>query len=456
MSTSLATNSNTVIFVVGNTYKRISSASATRDKTGRHLKVHDWTLYVDVVGGDPDLIQHVRFDLHSSFQPNSFTCSSPVNIITPDGSRVSRFSTRQQSYGSSPSPVMVRILGRGRSMMSVKCTPSLKRGGDKMGKKRFVENNVGKPFQFVKLDDHTTFGIELELTCSTGTPVNYVAETIRSRAILPVNYSIGSTRASGSGWNLVYDGSIACNRNSPNCTKFELVSPILSGGDGLQEVSRVLQSLQELNCIAVNKSMGFHVHVGVQGYGLSDLIKICQNYIKYEDAIDSFMPKSRRTGSKESNQYCKSNKYAVADRRISNKERNFILSCCRSTINLCNVMNPEGRYYKLNLQNLATNRQKTIEFRQHSGTSDFKKINAWIRFCVLFTTISKRNVAPKCLKSSRGVDEQFDMLFEYVVKDRALKAFFLERRRQLMRGGDDESCCSDCVVGHQCEILTIE
>lgn len=446
MSTSLATSSTSVIFVVGNTYKRISNASAKLDRSGRYKKVHDWTLYVDVQAGDPDLIQHVKFDLHSSFQPNSFTCSSPVNIIQPDGSRVSRFSTRQQSYGSF-SKATIRILGRGGSTMSVTHTISLKRGGGKSDKKRFIENTSTRPFQYVKLNDKTTFGIELELSCSTGTQVDQISETIRSIANVPVNYYLGGSGHSE--WKLVHDGSIVCNRNAPNCSKFELVSPILCGGEGLNEISRVLRSLQHLNCITVNKSMGFHVHVGVEGYTLQQLIKICKNFIKYEDAIDSFMPQSRRTGSDNSDRYCKSNKYALASHYVSNKERHNTFNSCRSINELCYLMNPEGRYYKLNLQNLASNRQETIEFRQHSGTSDFKKINAWIRFCVLFVTMSKRNVAPKCLKDSRGVEEEFDMLFEYVVKDRALKAFFVERRDQLSLGGDD-ACCTECSVGHEC------
>ncbi len=47
---------------------------------------------------------------------------------------------------------------------------------------------------------------------------------------------------------------------------------------------------------------------------------------------------------------------------------------------LYEVMNPsKDRYFKMNLQNIASGRQPTIEFRQHSGTLEYEKIASWIR-----------------------------------------------------------------------------
>jgi len=194
--------------------------------------------------------------------------------------------------------------------------------------------------------------------------------------------------------------------------------------------------------------MGFHVHINVEDMGVSSLKKVCQNFVKYEDVIDTFMPLSRRSGSSESNQYFKSNKLAVGDVNKSNLERSRIIAACGATSDLCRTMNPTGRYYKLNLQNLSTGRQPTIEFRQHSGTSNFDKISKWVRLCMVIVTNSADFKEPSALKKSRTPQQQFEMFFEYVIKDRALRESF--HRRQTGVLGENiraEACCDGCSHG---------
>jgi hypothetical protein len=114
-------------------------------------------------------------------------------------------------------------------------------------------------------------------------------------------------------------------------------------------------------------------------------------------------------------------------------------------------MNPTGRYYKVNLQNLATGRQPTIEFRQHSGTSNVEKISSWVRFCMTLVTNSARFKEPSALKKSRSLEEQFDMLFEFVIKDRALQAIFRRRQTDVIREqAGAEACCDGCAHGGGC------
>jgi hypothetical protein len=258
----------------------------------------------------------------------------------------------------------------------------------------------------------------LELSCSQGSSVEQVAGVICTGSGVNLTVVRGYARAHNpvAGWKLVYDGSIVCSREFPNCSKFELISPILRGEAGLKECTRVTQSLQNV-AVSVNKSMGFHVHISVQDMNASSLKKICQNLMKYEDANDTFMPPSRRTGGSNSTQYCKSNKAAIGGRTTSNLESNQVLAACATTNKLCQTMNPTGRYYKINLQNLATGQQPTIIFRQHSGTSNVEKIRSWLRFCMSLVINSARFKEPSALKKSRPLEEQFDMLFEFVIKD---------------------------------------
>ena len=98
--------------------------------------------------------------------------------------------------------------------------------------------------------------------------------------------------------------------------------------------------------------------------------------------MDSFMPPSRRNGSHECDTYFRSNRASVYG--DTNKQRHIRLANCCDIPTLAQHMNKDGRYYKLNLDNLVTGRQPTFEFRQHSATLNYKKISAWVRFwCVI-------------------------------------------------------------------------
>jgi len=117
-------------------------------------------------------------------------------------------------------------------------------------------------------------------------------------------------------------------------------------------------------------------------------------------------------------------------------------------------MNKDGsKYYKLNLQNLVTGRQPTIEFRQHSATSSYDKISSWVRFCTRFVDNSARLAAPSNFSDSTSLSKQIDALFFYVVKDRALRDFYLARMRELGMSADEDhdgACCAGCAAGMAC------
>jgi hypothetical protein len=56
---------------------------------------------------------------------------------------------------------------------------------------------------------------------------------------------------------------------------------------------------------------------------------------------------------------------------------------CFSKIDLAHSF---GRYYKVNMTNVSS--RGAIEFRQHGGTIEFKKINNWLKFLQQFTSRS--------------------------------------------------------------------
>ena len=453
------TASKTVCFRVGNTYNRLPSGKARLDRTLKHRKIHDWVLYVDILQeNDHDLVDCVKFHMNSeSFDPPYFTSFYPNQTVNKnDGTTVWRFSTRLQTY-TDFGPISVIVRGRGGTNKVIKYKLVLSgEGGVDSKIYKLNERRKLRPFKPMPLWKHN-FGIELELTASSN-EVNLkdAAKAISTKAREPVqvlNYSKGKKTTST--WKLVPDESIACNINDPYCTKFELVSPILNGGEGLHQCYHIVQNgLGSLSTVKVNKSMGFHVHVDATDISLRALKNICQNFIKYEDAIDSFLPPSRRTGSEESSKYCKSNMLAISFKKESNKLRHDRIEKCTSMKDLFEVMNPKNdRYYKLNFQNLAKGRQQTIEFRQHSATSDYSKIQNWVRFCMAFVHNSIRFKSPSSLKDNTSIDDQFDKLFSFVIKDRYLRNFYQERKQEFGKRPrfplpGKRHCCAGCKGGH--------
>ena len=519
---------------IGNTYQRLAESDAPLDRSGRIRKVHDCVLFVDVLLDDDDddddadvfdsnssssrssskrktedWIERVTFDLGSTFSPSQFVCCSPIPAKNAATRRttcsVMRFSTRQQTYGSVTATIEVRGTGGTTSTYQHRIVLS---SNSHTANQRydFVEPRLPRPFHMLKMPNNVQFGIELELTCEDTTLDAYkIAShlTPTSHHAVQVFESYRAARQAShhdDTWKLVPDSSIQCNRHQPDCHKFELVSPVLEGGAGLSKIHAIVTALTSLKqsmtsrpVIRVNKSMGFHLHINVNDYSLAQLIKICQNFIKYEDVMDSFMPPSRRTSSPESKQYFQSNRLAVTkgltasapsnnDTIITNRRRHDALAACRSVQDLARLMNysdnnedsnetvSSTRYCKLNLQNLVTGRQPTIEFRQHSATTNYSKIAAWIRFCAAFCTQSARLAPPKPFRrqqpgrsdsnnNSRAlVDKHFQGLFWYVVKDRALRNYYLERRLELsqeeVKQQEDEAegvhCCGGCATGGAC------
>ena len=47
-----------------------------------------------------------------------------------------------------------------------------------------------------------------------------------------------------------------------------------------------------------------------------------------------------------------------------------------------------NRYYKINLEAYA--RHRTVEFRQHGGSTNFTKMSAWIHFLAKMITFAKQ------------------------------------------------------------------
>lgn len=153
----------------------------------------------------------------------------------------------------------------------------------------------------------------------------------------------------------------------------EIVTPVLNDLSSLKTVCEVLNAA---GC-KVNKSCGLHVHFGASRFTDAQWRRIVCNYGRIERIIDGFMPVSRRGNN---SQWCDS----IVEQALRVEARPGIT---RESIKY----EIGGRYHKVNLE--AYSRHQTIEFRQHSGTINFEKIENWVNFLAGLLSYSIQNEA---------------------------------------------------------------
>ncbi|MDR2819449.1 MAG: amidoligase family protein [Desulfovibrio sp.] len=230
------------------------------------------------------------------------------------------------------------------------------------------------------------FGAELEMT---GITREQAVSALRS-----VNINVRDeiyNHQTRDYWKIVPDGSVSGG--------FEVVSPILEGEAGLEQLRIVATALDDMGG-SVNRSCGYHVHFDAAGMDVAHIRSIVTRYAAFEAEIDAFMPASRR-GSE--NTFCRS---VVA---LSRNDR------FRNATSMSELITVQGgRYFKVNLQSF--HRHGTVEFRQHSGTLNAAKAVNWVRFLDAFITESIARVdapvaAPVRIPALRGVLGQLADLF---------------------------------------------
>ena len=208
-----------------------------------------------------------------------------------------------------------------------------------------------------RIDKTRTFGIEIEFIAEC--EMDEVAQAIREAGV--DCYEEHYNHHTRDYWKIVEDSSLHCDYGYE---PMELVSPPLCGREGLRELEKVCEVLDNLNCYT-NISCGLHVHHDAVDYDMDAWRIFIKNVLKYEDTMDAFHPYDRRG----SNWACK----GMADgaslprlfTRVDNSEDVWQMSRIWYS-----------RYLKVNLE--AFDVHGTIEFRQHEGTINFVDIAAWV------------------------------------------------------------------------------
>lgn len=249
-------------------------------------------------------------------------------------------------------------------------------------------------------------GVEIEFF-----GVNYltVLEALRRKGIA-VSYE-GYTHVVMDSWKLVTDVSV--NSSNTGLGKgLELVSPILYGDEGLDELQIVMDTLNSIGA-KVDKSCGLHVHHDVADYEIQNFVSLHNLYYNYQKAIDSVLPKSRRT--EQINRYC---------RPLSKKDL-MQMQEPRSINSFASWMGT--RYLVLNSQSYV--KYGTIEFRQHSGTVEFEKLEAWIVLTHCMVNYCRHNRVE--LQNTRRTGK-LNNLLELLNLDGSYAGDYLTRRKVVL------------------------
>lgn len=256
------------------------------------------------------------------------------------------------------------------------------------------------------MDLNRTYGVEIEFVGDR----YMVLEAVRELGI--ECHIEGYNHETRNHWKIVSDSSVRANRNQ-NGSGWELVSPILKGRDGLEQIKKVCKALKIAGA-AVNRSCGLHVHHDAADFTTNTFKNLIRLYARFEPVIDSLVSQSRRGNN---NRYCKSLAELNIDEIMKQKD-------------LYNITALYGnRYRKLNLQSYITH--GTVEFRQHQGTIDADKIINWIK---LTQAMVQRAVDRPVRKGTAAAD--WETFKDYIFRNHApnnRQTTFSEDTKQLVK-----------------------
>lgn len=208
-----------------------------------------------------------------------------------------------------------------------------------------------------QFDSNRSFGVEIE-TAVRGNEVRIARALVAAgiEASAP-GYTHNASRTT---WKVVPDGS----------TGSEVVSPILKGQDGLNQIKAVCEVLTAIGC-RVDSSTGLHVHHDFTDGTAKQMKNVAYMAAKMQKLTNALLP------SRVNSRWAKQLNITEMDsiyKRISNV-RGFYNSDVAA---VAGSLTHGDRYYLLNTT--AYNRHSTIEFRQHTGSLNATKIISWVVF----------------------------------------------------------------------------
>jgi hypothetical protein len=230
-------------------------------------------------------------------------------------------------------------------------------------------------------DNNRKYGIEIEFSWNGRCPsFNTIAQAITDAGVpcSAINGYSQSIHHTAPTWKIVPDGSVTNGG--------ELVSPILSGLDGKEQLRTVLRVIKGMGA-KTDRSCGIHVHHDAYDLNGKQLANIAELYKSHEAIIEQFVAASRRREAGP--QYCGTMNTNIpyfenASQRVFRNINGD--SPMTDKDSFIRSISP-GRYNNVNYQ--AYLRHGTVEFRQHHSSLNVNKIWTWVVFTQTIMTVAK-------------------------------------------------------------------
>lgn len=242
-----------------------------------------------------------------------------------------------------------------------------------------------------------TFGVEIEC-CMPRERFELVA----NRDGVRYNFESYNHRDNREYFKFTTDSSIRTTAGMVG-SPIECVSPVLDGNkSGFDKLEACCNALNEAGAY-VNRSTGLHVHIGAGQLSSTQYVNVFKNYKKLQNVISSFLAPSRRDAY-----YCR----PLSDHNFDN---------CYDVYGVSSEMG-DDRYHSVNPRSYFAH--GTIEFRQHQGTTNFKKIKMWVTFVSKLVAYSMNNV----------IENEITSISEIPFLNATEKRYFENRKAEVNRG----------------------
>ena len=213
------------------------------------------------------------------------------------------------------------------------------------------------------IPSNRTFGFEAEFFGITQ------RDAVEALATVGITARIAGRTERGNFWKITTDSSVTSTGTGIGIG-LELVSPILRGTDGLEMAAKAVKAIFNAGG-KIDTSCGLHIHVGMDNLTGADMIKIVDLYSANQRNIYKLVANSRHNGrySKDLTAYTMN---SVAMQNFRN---------ARTASQTATVKPATSRIDRFTSVNVAAySVHGTLEFRQHQGTLNGKKLTNWIKF----------------------------------------------------------------------------